>query len=196
MLLVLARLGWSPALTRDGVARTDILATWPASGHMIEVQVKTASYVRNPRVVMGNNAQQLARSDHSGSCSWRSASVRRTHHAATSSTRDRVAAAVWIAHQNWLTDPSVPPGQRNAHIDQARTRLNFSRGTATAGTCCTSPLTARRAAPTRLPRLRVDRVSDCHPGIRGKSTCPSGESNSGDERLTPRAPSRTGSSVS
>jgi len=37
----LARRGWAPALTRDGLERTDILAvhTKPASRRMVEVQV-------------------------------------------------------------------------------------------------------------------------------------------------------------
>jgi hypothetical protein len=34
--------------------------------------------------------------------------------------RDHVAAAAWIGHMNWLTDPSAPPGRRNAGLDQAR----------------------------------------------------------------------------
>ncbi|WP_210383731.1 MULTISPECIES: hypothetical protein [unclassified Corynebacterium] len=40
----LARRGWAPALTRDGLERTDILAvfTEPEWRRMIEVQVKTA----------------------------------------------------------------------------------------------------------------------------------------------------------
>lgn len=40
----LARRGWAPALTRDGLERTDILAVFaqPDNRRMIEVQVKTA----------------------------------------------------------------------------------------------------------------------------------------------------------
>ena len=40
----LARRGWTPALTRDGIERTDILAVFtdPENRRMIEVQVKTA----------------------------------------------------------------------------------------------------------------------------------------------------------
>jgi hypothetical protein len=34
--------------------------------------------------------------------------------------RDNVAAAAWIRHQDWLTDPSAPKGRRNAPVDQAR----------------------------------------------------------------------------
>ena len=40
----LARRGWAPALTRDGLERTDIVAVFaqPDNRRMIEVQVKTA----------------------------------------------------------------------------------------------------------------------------------------------------------
>lgn len=34
--------------------------------------------------------------------------------------RDHVAAAAWIVHQNWLTDPNAAPGKRNAPVSQAR----------------------------------------------------------------------------
>lgn len=33
--------------------------------------------------------------------------------------RDHVAAAAWIVHQNWLTDPRVTPGTRNAPVKDA-----------------------------------------------------------------------------
>lgn len=41
----LARHGWAPALTRDGIARTDILAVGTRLAHRptVEIQVKTAS---------------------------------------------------------------------------------------------------------------------------------------------------------
>jgi hypothetical protein len=34
--------------------------------------------------------------------------------------RDRVAAAAWIGHMDWLTEPGVPPGQRNAGVERVR----------------------------------------------------------------------------
>jgi hypothetical protein len=34
--------------------------------------------------------------------------------------RDHVAAATWIGHRAWLTDPEVAPGKRNAPLEQAR----------------------------------------------------------------------------
>lgn len=120
---VLARLGWSPALTRDGVARTDILATWPDDGHMVEIQIKTASFMREPRWVMSAKAQLLARSDHE----WfvLVALAQRPTDAPRSFVvpRDHVAAGVFIAHTNWLTEPGVPPGKRNTPLDGARTSL-------------------------------------------------------------------------
>jgi hypothetical protein len=33
--------------------------------------------------------------------------------------RKHVAAAAWIAHKNWFTDPTVKPGKRNAPQSQA-----------------------------------------------------------------------------
>ncbi len=40
----LARRGWAPALTRDGLERTDVLAvlTEPENRRLVEIQVKTA----------------------------------------------------------------------------------------------------------------------------------------------------------
>jgi hypothetical protein len=43
----LAHAGWAAALTRDGLARTDILAVHTGTGQLIEVQVKAASYARS-----------------------------------------------------------------------------------------------------------------------------------------------------
>jgi hypothetical protein len=34
--------------------------------------------------------------------------------------RDHVAAATWIGHYTWLTDPDVPSGKRNTPIEMAR----------------------------------------------------------------------------
>jgi hypothetical protein len=34
--------------------------------------------------------------------------------------RIHVAAAAWIEHMDWLTQPGVPTGQRNAPVDRAR----------------------------------------------------------------------------
>ncbi|WP_154646222.1 hypothetical protein [Timonella senegalensis] len=34
-----------------------------------------------------------------------------------------VAAAAWIEHMHWLTEPGIPIGQRNAPVDRSRVRL-------------------------------------------------------------------------
>jgi hypothetical protein len=37
--------------------------------------------------------------------------------------RLHVAAAAWISHTNWLTEPGIPAGKRNAPVDRARVLL-------------------------------------------------------------------------
>jgi hypothetical protein len=34
--------------------------------------------------------------------------------------RDHAAAAAWISHESWRTEPGVAPGKRNAGVDKAR----------------------------------------------------------------------------
>ena len=69
MCSVLARLGWGAALTRDGLERTDILAVQAGGNRrMVEIQVKAASdNGRRTNWMIGEKAQQPARSDGSGS---------------------------------------------------------------------------------------------------------------------------------
>lgn len=119
---MLARYGWAPALTRDGISRTDILAVHDSGSQpMVAVQVKAmrAAGIKGTWV-LGTNVQTLALSDRE----WvvlvaidsdptgpiRSFVVPRNH----------LAAAIHITHVHWATDPSVPPGKRNTPISQAR----------------------------------------------------------------------------
>lgn len=37
--------------------------------------------------------------------------------------RSHVAAAAWIEHMNWLTEPGIEPGKRNAPVERARVAL-------------------------------------------------------------------------
>lgn len=127
---MLARLDWAPALTRDGLERTDILAVHIHGDRpMIEVQVKTTRGTNNnvswplgPKsqspalhgrewfvlvAVPANPLQQI-----------RNFVVPRNH----------VAAAAWIEHTNWLTDPAITPGKRNAGVDRARSHLSTFDG--------------------------------------------------------------------
>ncbi len=128
----LARRAWAPALTRDGLERTDILAvlTQGQDRRLVEVQVKAArgpvwnriswplgTKAQGPSLhareyfVMVAVPEDLTRSP-------RSFVVPRAH----------VAAAAWIEHMNWLTEPGVQPGQRNATVERSRVWLTtFAR---------------------------------------------------------------------
>ena len=128
----LARRGWAPAMTRDGIERTDILAvlTTDPSRRPIEIQVKTARGRRFDSISwpLGPKAQDPLSAEHEFfvlvavpddlSVAPRSFVVPRRH----------VAAAAWIEHMHWLTDPSAAPGKRNVGPDRARSMLRtFAR---------------------------------------------------------------------
>lgn len=114
---MLARSGWAASLTRDGLARTDVLAVQTSGERrMIEVQVKTITGGSWP---LGTKGTLGALSDRE----WY-VFVRLGRFPERPSTwivpRDHVAAATWIGHMSWLTDPSARPGKRNAGIASAR----------------------------------------------------------------------------
>ena len=123
----LARRGWAPAFTRDGLERTDILAVFTESDNrrMIEVQVKTALRARSHYAnwPLGVKAQGPSKHEreyfvlvavpHNLEIPPRYFVVPRAH----------VAAAAWIEHMNWLTDPEAEPGKRNAPVERARVKL-------------------------------------------------------------------------
>lgn len=126
----LARQGWAPALTRDGVERTDILAV---AAHLhdrptVEIQVKTASGDgKATSWILGTKSQLPSKSNSEWFVlvalpSWprpmRSFVV----------PRDHVAAAAWVVHMNWLNDPTVAPGKRNVGVERARIRVEVFVG--------------------------------------------------------------------
>ena len=95
----LARHDWAPALTRDGIARTDILAVGtllPNRPTEWLILVLLPGLPSPPRAFVV--------------------------------PRDHVCAATWIAHQAWLTDPSAPEGKRNADLSRARVSLDVWHG--------------------------------------------------------------------
>ncbi|GAB3471938.1 hypothetical protein AB1207_24095 [Kineococcus endophyticus] len=127
----LALHGWAPALTRDGIERTDILAVHVAEARTaIEVQVKTSSDGRN--VDGGRGVFMLGRKGLLPSQSLHEWFVlvvlaRPTPErpapeppAAYVVPRDHASAGFWIVHQRWLTDPSVPAGRRNTPATHGR----------------------------------------------------------------------------
>ena len=123
----LARRGWAPALTRDGLERTDILAVLAngAERRLVEVQVKAARGVRMDSISWPLGSKSQAPSLHNReyfvmvaipldlSSYPRCFVVPRIH----------VAAAAWIEHMNWLTHPDAPPGKRNAPVERSRVLL-------------------------------------------------------------------------
>jgi hypothetical protein len=123
----LARRDWAPALTRDGLERTDILAVL-ATGEdrrLVEIQVKSARGQRVEGISwpLGTKSQSRSRGPQEFfvmvaipndlTMPPRSFVVPRIH----------VAAAAWIEHMNWLTQPGIPEGQRNAPVDRARVAM-------------------------------------------------------------------------
>lgn len=118
----LARRDWAPALTRDGLERTDILAVKTIGERLqIEVQVKSARGVgKHINWPLGLKAQQpplhdfewfvMVAIDPDLSIPLRGFVIPRAH----------VAAAAWIAHMDWLTEPGVPQGKRTAGVDRSR----------------------------------------------------------------------------
>ncbi|MEV4902847.1 hypothetical protein AB0K08_16090 [Citricoccus sp. NPDC055426] len=117
----LARHGWAPAMTRDGLARTDILALHTQTGRMIQVQVKTSmSDGSRTSWVLGTNAQLPAIADNEWFVLAAIPKDPTQPPRGFIAPRDHVAAAAWISHMAWLTEPSVPPGQRNAGVERSR----------------------------------------------------------------------------
>lgn len=126
----LARHNWAPALTRDAIARTDILAVGTDLPHRptVEIQVKTASDVGSRTSwQLGGVTRVVAASEHE----WFVLVLLPTLPDAPRAfvaPRDHVSAATWIMHQDWRTDPSAPEGKRNAGLSQARIRMEIWQG--------------------------------------------------------------------
>lgn len=119
---MLARRGWAPALTRDGVERTDILAV---GAHLpwrplVEVQVKTATHNGTATTwLLGSKAQQPSRSRHEWFVLVLLPPVP-GELLAFVVPRDVVAATAWMVHRYWLSDPDAPAGSRNTPVERAR----------------------------------------------------------------------------
>lgn len=123
----LARRGWAPAMTRDGIERTDILAvmTSDKSRRLVEIQVKAARGAKFENISwpLGPKSQDPISSENEFfvlvaipddlTLAPRNFVVPRRH----------IAAGAWIEHMQWLGDPSVKAGKRNVGVDRARSML-------------------------------------------------------------------------
>jgi hypothetical protein len=119
---VLAQFNWAAALTREGVARTDVLAVNAETGRTISVQVKTRWVRAGLRCNFPLGLKDIVPS--TSPTEWY-VMVKLEGSAPAGARffvvpRDHVAAAAWITHQSWMTDPTVLPGTRNAPQNQAR----------------------------------------------------------------------------
>lgn len=117
----LAYEGWAASLTRDGLARTDILAvkaTDAGERTLVEIQVKTTTTVSRPSWMLGDvKAPQGLRE-------WYVlvAAGKRLRDGTRCFVLPRLhaQAASWIGHHTWLHDPNAKPGTRNTQIGQSR----------------------------------------------------------------------------
>ena len=124
---MLARHDWAPALTRDGIARTDILAVGTKLPHRptVEIQVKAASGGgTRTSWPLGTITQFAAASQHEWFVLVMIPKLPGEPRAFVV-PRDHASAATWVAHQHWRTDPSIPEGKRNTGLSQARIRLSI-----------------------------------------------------------------------
>jgi hypothetical protein len=136
----LARRGWAPALTRDGLERTDILAvlTEGEQHRMVEIQVKTARgrAMNSISWPIGTKAQGPSLHQHEY---FVMVAVPHDHSAAPRCfvlPRSHVAAAAWIEHMAWLTEPGGPEGKRSAPVDRSRVSLFTFAAYEDRGICC------------------------------------------------------------
>lgn len=114
----LAMNGWAPALTRDGLERTDILAERshePFNVAQISVQVKTSRNERwalNPAKIGGQRSSY----EWFVLVGWDESSQRLSSYIVP---RNHVSAGAWLGHMMWLTDPTAKRA-RNCGPEQAR----------------------------------------------------------------------------
>lgn len=118
----LARHGWAPALTRDGIARTDILAvgTHLEDRPRVEVQVKSATQEKQLHQVswqLGRLVPQLAQSDAEWIVLVSIPVNREQPPVGFVVPRDHVSAATHIDHMRYVYEGQ---GSRKSHMPFAR----------------------------------------------------------------------------
>jgi hypothetical protein len=170
---VLAGLGWSVALTRDGIERTDILASHVLRARMIEVQVKAASFMPRPNWRVNANAQQLSRSDREWFVLVALADEAWGTNRGFVVPRNHLAAAAWIVHQDCLTDPTAPEGRRNADVNQARVHAPYFVGYENRWDLLDAPTTETPVLlPSELRNLALDDRVGLPPGHPWRTSLP------------------------
>lgn len=118
----LAKRDWAPALTRDGLSRTDILAVQvTGERRMVEIQVKTT---RNdsPRAtwMLGLKGVELPLSDREYYVFVLTGTAPESPIRTFVVPRLHVSAATHINYHEWISNPHVPAGTRNTPQNQTR----------------------------------------------------------------------------
>lgn len=125
----LARRGWAPALTRDGLERTDILAVLAEGSdrRLVEIQVKAARGGHMHAISWPLGSKSQAPSLHEREYFVMVAIPLNLQQQPRNFVlpRSHVAAAAWISHMDWLTDPGAAPGARNAPVERSRVLLGI-----------------------------------------------------------------------
>jgi hypothetical protein len=119
-------------MTRDGLERTDILAvhTDGPDRRMVEIQVKGARGERWNSISWPLGPKAQGPSSHEREF-FVMVAIPDDLTAAPRNfvmPRSHVAAAAWISHMAWLTEPGIPAGQRNAPVDRSRVLLPILAG--------------------------------------------------------------------
>lgn len=168
----LARRGWAPAFTRDGLERTDILAVKidGLDRRMIEIQVKAA---RGPRLEqiswpLGLKSQMPAVQE--GEFFVLVAIPTAVDEAPRYFVvpRDHLAAAAWISHEDWRTNPLQ---KRGVETPASTARAFYYRSSSATRIAGSSSARIRPRFPSfslvRITHLRPTPVSACPRIIRG-----------------------------
>jgi hypothetical protein len=123
----LAAHGWAPALTRDGLERTDVLAVHSTTGRLVALQVKTASASRNVNWVIGSKAQEPERRDDEWFVLVELSKDPDGLNRSFVIPRNHLSAATIISHRAWANDPTAKRA-RTTSINSARVRPELFEG--------------------------------------------------------------------
>lgn len=118
---VLAGLGWAASLTRDGIARTDLVAVNAESGAMIAAQVKTTRSISSPVWMLGTKGVEPARASSEFYILVALPELPWEQPRGFVVPNNHVAAGLHISYTDWLTDTDVRPGSRSTALGSART---------------------------------------------------------------------------
>ena len=164
----LAQLDWAASLTREGVARADILAVRADMGAeqperpMIEVQVKTMRHHRKPMWPMGARGITPAASAREWYVFVLLGKDVRDRPRCWVVPRVHAVAGAWIAHMHCSPNPAFRPDSATHRSRRHASASTYGIATKNGGTCWTRAPMTRGAAPG-LDHGQDRRAEDCVP---------------------------------